>query len=183
MSAHRIIQRYAKSLIDLASEQKVLDEVINDVNLILDSFNDRDLYLMVKSPIVKPTSKRNVFSALYEKRVNKITFAFIDILVRKGREQMLPEILKGAIEQYMEVKGITAMTLITTVQPDDELISRVKSAIESIPSINQVEIKSKVDPDLIGGMVLDFGDKRIDASVRHELNLLRKKFATASISA
>lgn len=182
MSAHRIIQRYAKSLIDLASEQNALEEVVKDVELILDSFNNRELYLMVKSPVVKPSSKRNVFASLYKSRVSNTTFAFMDILVRKGRERMLPEILKGAIDQYRAIKGITSMTLITPVKPGGDLLARVKSAIESLPSIKQIEISSKIDSDLIGGMVMDFGDQRIDASVRHELNLIKKKFATASIS-
>ena len=181
MSAHNIVQRYAKSLIDLATEENALDAVIADVELVLDSLKHRDLYLMVISPVVKPSSKRKVFAALFESRLHKITFGFLDILLRKSREGMMKEILDGAVGRYREIKGITSLRLITAIEPGEDLLADIKKAIEALPEINEVDLSHSVNPDLIGGMVLDFGDRRIDASVRHELNQIRRKFQAANI--
>ncbi|TVR86359.1 MAG: ATP synthase F1 subunit delta [Saprospirales bacterium] len=181
MSAHNIVQRYAKSLIDLATEENALDAVIADVELVRESLKHREFYLMVKSPVVKPSSKRKVFAALFESRLHKITFGFLDILLRKSREAMMKDILDGAAQRYRDIKGITTIKLITAVAPDEQLLADIKKAIEALPEINEVDLSNKVDPDLIGGMVLDFGDRRIDASVRHELNQIRRKFQAANI--
>ncbi|TVQ49455.1 MAG: ATP synthase F1 subunit delta [Saprospirales bacterium] len=181
MSNFSIISRYAKSLIEIAEERNSTDAVVQDVNNILEALKNRDLFLLVKSPVVKPSVKQKVIDQIFIGKISEITAKFIAILIRKGREKMLPEILNGVLDHYRNVRGITKVRLITAVPAGQKLIDKLVVALTKSPSIKQVELTTKVNPDLIGGMIVDFGDHLIDASVKHELNVIKKRFYSAQI--
>ena len=90
MSVIRIADRYAKSLLDMALEQGVLEEVNTDMRLLAGTVNkSRDFELMLLSPIIKPDKKIAILEKVFVKVVNKVTIAFLRIVVRKGREKFL----------------------------------------------------------------------------------------------
>ena len=100
MQNPRLASRYAKSLIDLAQELNALEAVLDDMELIQQACNDsHDLVLMLKSPIVKADKKTAVLHALFQDKIQKVTLAFIDLLVNKGREFHLPEIVDAFTAQ------------------------------------------------------------------------------------
>lgn len=76
MSVNRIATRYAKSLLDLAVEQNVLEAVKSDIETFVKMVENRDLYLLLKSPIINATKKESVFEVLFGARFNKLTNAF-----------------------------------------------------------------------------------------------------------
>jgi F-type H+-transporting ATPase subunit delta len=177
MSSYRIASRYAKSLIDLASEQGKLDRVLEDMDLFVAVSKVRDMQLMLKSPVVTTDRKLKVFAALFTGKVDPLTFAFLDIVVRKGRESNLSEIAQEYIHQYREIKGISIVEVTSAeTLSADTLESIRKKLIDSKLTHGHIEFKTAVDPSLIGGFVISFEDKLYDASVRHQLDLLRKEF-------
>ena len=114
MSAYRIAQRYAKSLIDLAGERDKIAQVTADIrmiNSVLDG--SRELRLLLQSPIVKADKKRTVLEAVFRGRVEEETLAFIRILVSKRRESHLEEITTAFIEHYNQRMSITPALLVT----------------------------------------------------------------------
>ena len=181
MSNYRIVQRYAQSLINLAEDQNALEEVNKDVNLVLEVLKNRDYYLLMKSPVIKPGTKKEINRKLFSDSVHKLTMEFIEILIRKGREKVVADIFEGARDEYNRLKGITKVTLITAISADQSLIDKIITTLEKIKDIKQVDLKAKVDPEIIGGLVLDFGDKVINSSIKYELNAIKKEFYSAQI--
>ena len=100
MAGERVAVRYAKSLINLGQEQGVLDVIYDDMTNLQEALTNRDLKLLVKSPIIKSDKKISVFRKLFGDSYNKITMAFFEILTKKSRENILPEITKAFISQY-----------------------------------------------------------------------------------
>ena len=86
MGGIRIASRYAKSLLDLANEQGKLDRAVDDIKLFQDAVSNCDLLLMIKSPIINADKKRSVFKAIFDGKVDELTAAFFDIIIKKGRE-------------------------------------------------------------------------------------------------
>ena len=84
MSIARIASRYAKSLLDLAIENGKLEKVVDDIKLFQQTIGNRDLYLLIKSPIVRSDKKEKVFKALFENKIDALTSSFYDIIIRKG---------------------------------------------------------------------------------------------------
>ena len=175
MSVIRIASRYAKSLLDLAKDQNAMDEVVSDMEGFSKMVENRDLYLLLKSPIIKIGKKAEIFDILFEGKVNKLTKAFIDIVLRKGRESLLPEISTEFLNQYKAMKGISSVILTTASPIGAEALESIKAKLLGSTATDQeVEIETKVDESIIGGFIVEIGDKLIDASVSHKLAELAK---------
>jgi F-type H+-transporting ATPase subunit delta len=177
MSAQRIASRYAKSLINLAKEQGKLERVLEDVQSFRQVAKNRDFLLMLKSPVVKADTKERVFNQLFAGKYDEMTMAFLRILLRKGREAQLAEIADEFSLQYKVIKHITTVKLVTAAPLSDEAVKAIHAKLLASSNTDQnVELTTKVDPDIIGGFVIEFGDRLYDASVIHKLEQMKKNF-------
>lgn len=177
MSVKRIANRYAKSLLDLARETKQLAPINTEVRDMLQLIEEqRDLYLLVKSPIVSEEKKVAIFRQLFEDKLSELMMTFLDIVIRKKRETFLLDIFQAFIEQYNALKGITPVTLTTAVPVNDDFQQQVIELMQQEFNKQTIELTTAVDDELVGGFVLQFEDKRLDASVAHQLEELRKEF-------
>jgi F-type H+-transporting ATPase subunit delta len=177
MSAIRIANRYAKSLIDLAQETGKLERILEDVESFNGVIENRDFYLMLKSPIIKSDKKGQIFDALFKGKFDDLTMAFLGILLKKGRESFLPEIAKEFLTQYKFIKHISTVKLTTASELGKDAVEAIRQKlVKSVVTDDNVEIVTEVDEELIGGFVLEFDDKLYDASIKHKLDLLSKDF-------
>lgn len=173
----RLAGRYAKSLIDLAIEKNQLEAVYNDVLLLQSACrSSRDLVVLLKSPVVTPDKKDAVLDALTKGKVSEITTAFNHLLVKKGREFYLPEILTAFIAQYKQHKGIHTIKLTTALPVSDELKQQIVQKIQEQTPLKNIELKSEVAEDIIGGFKLEIGDTLVDASIAYDLNKIKGQF-------
>ncbi|MCB0639602.1 MAG: ATP synthase F1 subunit delta [Lewinella sp.] len=177
MSVKRIAGRYAKSLLELAQEQHKLERVTEDVQSFQQAMGNRDLYLLFKSPIVNASKKTAIVNQLFQGKYDELTLAFLRILITKGREGYLPEIAAEYMDQYKHLMHITTVK-VTTAQPISpaSLESLRKQLQTSKATDEKVEIVTAVDPELIGGFVLEFDDNIYDASIAYKLDKLRRDF-------
>ena len=175
MSGIRIAARYAKSILDLAVEQGKLDRVVQDMKLVQDALEHRDLYLMVKSPIINADKKRSVFKALFDDKVDPLTSSFFDIIIKKHREGSLPEICGAFVDQYRKHEGITSAIITTAAHIDEGQLAKIKTQMVELGlAKGKVEITKKVDPEIIGGFILEVQDQLYDASVKSKLANMKK---------
>jgi F-type H+-transporting ATPase subunit delta len=176
MSVQRIAGRYAKSLLEMAQEQKKLDRVVGDVEAFQRATQNRDLFLLLKSPIVNADKKLSALKALFGGKFDELTMAFLRILVQKGREPFLPDITQEFMAQYKKLQNITTVK-VTTAQPlSAAALQALKQKLEADVDIKSVELETAVDAELIGGFVLEMGDHIYDASVVHKLDNLKRQF-------
>lgn len=177
MSVQRIASRYAKSLIDLAQERGKLERVLEDVQSFKEVTKNRDFLLMLRSPVVKADTKEKVFNQLFKGKYDDITMAFLQILLRKGRESQLAEIANEFIIQYRAIKHISTVKLTTAAPMSEGTVKSIHDKLADSSSTDQnVDLVTAVDPNLIGGFVIEFEDKLYDASVAHKLNQMKKNF-------
>lgn len=179
MSSYRIASRYAKSLIDLATEQGKLDKVVEDMTYFGEVSKLRDVAVLLKSPIINSDKKAKVLDAIFGEKVDKLTYAFMDIILKKGREAYLSDIAAEVISQYRSIKGISIVHIASAEPLSAEAINAIKQKLVSSKLTNaNIEFKTSVDKNLLGGFVISFEDKLYDASVKHQLDLLRKEFSS-----
>lgn len=178
MADSRIASRYVKSLLGLAVEQKVLEQVNQDMKLIASTCaKSKDLVLMLKSPIIRHELKRTILTKIFKGKVHNLSMAIIDILTRKNREGLVPAIASQFHSAYNEFMGISRATVTTTIAMDQELRNEIEKIVKKLSSSDKIELEEKVNPGLIGGFVLNVGDRQIDASVQNKLKLLKVKFS------
>jgi F-type H+-transporting ATPase subunit delta len=174
MSEARVATRYARSIYDLAIEQNILDEVMDDAKSFLAHCKEsRQFALMLRSPIVHKASKRHVIDRLFGSHFQKVTLAFIHIVLRKNRELVLNEIFTQFEEMYKENKGVVTATVYTVMPVSDPLKEEIITFLKKQTN-KKVELHTSLSPELIGGFVLRYEDKLIDASVSSQLKSLRQ---------
>jgi len=163
---------------DLGIEQKTLETIKGNMDSFNKAVEHRELYLMFKSPIVNTSKKTAVVQELFGKQFDKSTMAFINIILNKGREAYLPEIGKEFIAQYKKLKEVSEVRLTTAVPLNEDAVEKIKAELlKSSETGKNVEFTTQVDPEIIGGFVLQFQDKLYDASIAHKLELLKKEFS------
>ena len=173
----RVAGRYAKSVIDLAVERNLLEEVYQDMRLLQGMIkSNRDFLNLLRSPVIKADKKNKILTALTEGRVNPLTATFINLMINKGREESLPEIIESFITMYNSIKGINKVKL-TTAQPvGDELKQSLVQKIQATTPLQNIELETVVREELIGGFMLEFNNKLVDASVLRDLKDIKKQF-------
>lgn len=178
MPSPRLAARYAKSLMKLAIEKDQVDVITDDVRYLRAvCLASRPFVNLLKSPVIKADKKKSALEAVTGSNVSKAMLLFEQLLVVKGRESVLPEILDAFIKQYNELKGIHEVKLTTTIVVDDKIREVITHKVASLFEGDSIELKTHIDPNLIGGFRLEFENKLVDASVITELVRLRKQFA------
>lgn len=170
--------RYAKSLIDLSTEQNALQDMMNDMVLfekVVDS--NSELEAILKNPIVPLDKKAGILNDVFGNKVHQITQSFLKLVVDKGRAGILFETSKQFINQYNFIKGIVTAEVTSAIALNDATKAEIVALVKKEMGANEVVVKEKVDEKLIGGFILKVGDKQFDASIASGLNKLKKEFA------
>ncbi len=173
MSVSKVAYRYAQALLDLSEEQKVTDKINEDMTYLHNvCVESKDFTNLLSSPIVDAKKKSDVFKALFETKMDKMSFGFLDLIVKNQREGLIAEIAEGFVKLYRKNKNILDVA-VTSAVPLNE---KTRAAI--IAKINDkfngtIELTEKVDPELIGGFVVRMDDQQIDASIASQLSNLK----------
>ena len=177
MSNYRVAVRYARSLFELSVEQKKLEEVKIDMEMLNTlCIQNKAFRNFLKNPIIHSYKKLSILTSILEKKVDDITFKFVDIVTRKSREDILPDISEQFLIEYRKYKKIQIVEVLTPVKLDESLKKEfIKLAKYYIRKDWIVELSEKVDENLIGGYVVKIGDRQIDDSVSSKLREVRKQ--------
>ena len=138
--------------------------------------SNRDFVNVLRSPIINADTKKKVIGAVVTGRLNELTTTFINLLIAKGREENLPEIVGAFMQAYKEHKNIQTVKLTTAIPASDELRNAIVTQVKKSAGFQNIELEEKVNPDLIGGFVLQVGDKLVDASIAYNLKAIAKQF-------
>ena len=173
MSEKRIAVRYAKSLVDLSVEMKVLETVKDDMLLVKNTCDgSRPLRLMLKNPVVLASKKRIILDQIFKDKVSELTLKFFKILSRKNRLSILPYVADEVLRLYNKINGLQESTVTTSIPLTSDMRAEVIKFVEEV-SGKKALLNEKVDKDLIGGFVFKIGDKQIDNSIAGKLNKLK----------
>jgi F-type H+-transporting ATPase subunit delta len=173
----RLAGRYAKSLLDLSIERGQLEDVYKDMLFLHETCrSSREFVTFLHSPVIRPDKKEKILDAILGGKISALTAAFIKLLLHKERESYLPEIAPAFVDQYKTYKGIRTVKLTTAVAVDEDVKKAILQKVQVGHDGQQVELDTVVREELIGGFILELGDRMIDASIAHELNNIKKQF-------
>jgi F-type H+-transporting ATPase subunit delta len=173
----RLASRYAKALLEIAIEKGQLEEVFADVSWLHSVCkSNRDFVNLLRSPVINADTKKKIVEAIVGERISVISSGFIRLLITKNREATLPEIFIAFIAQYKEKKGIHIVKLTTAVPANDTVRKAIIDQVSKAGGFANIELEEKVDPSIVGGFVLQVGDKLVDASISYDLREVAKQF-------
>jgi F-type H+-transporting ATPase subunit delta len=176
MSDIRVASRYAKSLLDLALEKGILEQVYQDMVLFAKTVKDnRDFELFLTNPIINHGKKLAILKSLFTGKVSNLTLKFFLLVTEKNREAILASVSTEFIKQYNEYKGILIAHVTTAVPLTPELRAQLIQKLAQQTG-KTIQLQENVDHALIGGLVVRIGDLQVDDSIKTNLRNLKNKF-------
>jgi F-type H+-transporting ATPase subunit delta len=173
----RVAARYAIALMDLGEELKMLDQIAEDLRDIEQTVRDsRELAVLLMSPVVNPGQKLNILTEIFGKRCSELTMKFITLLVRKGRAEYLIATAQEFLRMLDVKNNVIHARIESAVKLSEEEERQLIAKLERMTG-KQIRSEFFLDPLLRGGFVARMGDEMIDASLKHQLDMLREQFA------
>lgn len=171
MSSTIVSRRYARALLEVAEEGGLAEQVAGDLEVIRKTLEgSRDIVTMLKSPIIKGDTKarilKEIFGGLGEK-----TLLFLNLLCRKKRASILPDVIEEYSALRDERGGIVNVDVTSAVELDDEQSKKLIDVLAQYTG-KKVRAKLSLDEELLGGVTVKIGDTILDNSVKHQLQLL-----------
>ena len=169
---------YANALFEAAQEQGKLEPVGEQLSQLVEAEREvPELRELLRNPQLDPRARRAALEDVLGES-DELLRNFLLVLSDKGRAGQLEEIAAEFERLVAEAAGIVNAELTTAVELSDDEAQKLLQQIEQA-SGRKVEATRAVDPDLIGGIVLQVGSHRLDASVRGRLDRLRRQLVTA----
>lgn len=171
-------RRYASALLNLATEQNVLDQVRRDLkDFQADWDQNRDLRAVFENPGVSFEARRHILSDIAaQSGMHKLVRDTLMLVSDRGRLKFLPEIV-DAFEAEAEARsGRVRAEVVTATELPAEYFANLQRILEQATG-KQVVVSSRIDPSIIGGVVTRVGDQVFDGSVQYRLNELKEELA------
>lgn len=182
MSDFKVSYRYASSLLETSISNNSLEAVSKDMTLVHSALSASDeLERALKSPVIKSESKLAVLKEIFEDKVSDETIRFFEFLIGKDRENLLAEIAEQFLSMKDEHLGIVNVVVATAFEIDDEQKEKLRAKFENHLN-KKVKINFRLDKNVLGGFIAKVGDTVYDASIMHQLEMLKKKFIQGGVS-
>jgi F-type H+-transporting ATPase subunit delta len=162
--------RYARALLKSATDQQLEDAVYQEMQLLAKSYLDvPQLRQTIAGPMLSKDKKKTLLLTAVGGSATPLTKAFIQLVLKEGREPVMQFIANSYVTLYRQQKNIIRGRLITAAQVSAQTEQKMRQMVESKTS-GTVEFETEVNPDLIGGFILEYDTFRMDASVKTKLN-------------
>jgi F-type H+-transporting ATPase subunit delta len=169
----------ARSLFEVARDHDVLDRVHDELGQVADALErDRDLRLYFFSPYFSSEEKRDGIRRVVSD-ADERTVRFLELLAERHRLPFIGRIRRAFDDLGREERRLLSVSVTSAGVLDPSLVESIGERIEEQTG-RRVELESRVDPDVLGGLVLQVGDRVLDASLRNRLERLRKQVAKAA---
>jgi F-type H+-transporting ATPase subunit delta len=167
--------RYASALFDLADETKSLDKVAQDLATFRRLLEESvDLNRLVASPVISRALQGKALLAVLDAAgISGLTRNFIGTVAANGRARDLPAMASAFLAELARRRGETTATVTTAVPLSPAQLQQLGDSLRSVLGSNKVSIDARVEPDILGGLVVKVGSRLFDSSVRSKLQRLQ----------
>lgn len=173
-----ITVRYAKALLLKGKEDDQLNEIQKDIHVVENIFSENEnLYDVIQQPTILPSKKLSIIHSIFDSILQTDTVLdFICLVIRNKREYYLKDIFRNFTDLYNIDQGIKAASITTAVTLESEEEEVVKNFIKKNFNARKINLSVHIDKDIIGGFIIQVNDQLLDASVRRQLEIIRRKF-------
>ena len=162
--------RYARALLKSATEAKIEDAVYTEMQQLAKSYVEvPQLRFTIDNPMLSKDKKEALLLTAVGEKPSDLTKTFIQLVLREDRERVMQFIANSYVTLYRQQKNVIRGRLITAAAVTPATEQKMRQMVEGKTN-GTVEFESEVDPDIIGGFILEYDTYRMDASVKTKLN-------------
>lgn len=174
-----VSRRYAEALFEIALESSDIGKIPREIRLVLAATEQSaELNSALVNESVTCAEKKSVMTALFQDRVSEEVMNFLRILADKNRCELLAPVAEYLDDIVNCHKNILTARVVSAVPLSPERAERLADKLEKATG-QKILLELETAPDLIGGMVVNLGNKTLDASVKTELEKMRKQLSGA----
>ncbi|MBS9384526.1 MAG: F0F1 ATP synthase subunit delta [Dolichospermum sp. BR01] len=174
-----VSQPYAQALLSIAQSQNLTEEVGGDARTFLSLLTgSQELTSFLSNPFVKPENKKNVLKQLLGEGVNLCLRNFLLLLVDRRRIAFLEPILQQYLVLLRQLNQTVLAEITSAVPLTQTQLQAITEKVITITKARQVELATKIDSDLIGGVIIKVGSQVIDASLRGQIRRLSLRLSS-----
>ena len=162
--------RYARALLKSASDAKIEDAVYAEMQQLAKSYVEvPQLRFTIDNPMLSKDKKEALLTTAVGTKPSELTKAFIQLVLKEDRENVMQFIANSYVTLYRQQKNVIRGRLITAAAVSTATEQKMRQMVESKTN-GTVEFETEVNPDIIGGFILEYDTYRMDASVKTKLN-------------
>ena len=171
----KIAKKYANALILSAIEKNIEDKVYTDIVFVFETIKtNNELSSFLYNPVVTFNDKKEVITRLFSVHTDKISLDFILLLVEKGRLNVLEELISQYLELNNKHKNIIKPQIISAVELNQDQKEKVIHKLQMKLSKTIIP-EYIIKPEIIGGLIVEIGDKTIDCSIQTKFENMKKR--------
>lgn len=176
-----VLEPYAQALMSLGQSNDLVDRFGEDVNNILDTLNaSEDLKTFIANPLAKADLKKAVLGQVFGDSVHPFTRNFLMLLVDRRRVMFLEGICQQYQKLLRKLKQAVLAEVTSTVELNENQKNAIRDKVRAMTNANSVDIETKIDPDLIGGVIIKVGSQVVDASLRGQLRRITLRLTSST---
>lgn len=176
MNEGMISKRYAKALLQYATDQKTEDSVFLEMKRLASAFAaEPRLRMAMDNPTLKAEDKLELIKAAIGGKMSEVLTRFVELVLKNRREAFLRNIALSFTDLYRESKDMNMGRLVTATPVDKEVTEKMKSLLQKVKS-GTLDFDTVVDPSIEGGFILYVDTYRLDASVKTQLKRIKQQF-------
>lgn len=171
----KIAKKYAKALLLRAKEQGDFDRIYNDIVFISETIKEnKQLSLVLLNPVITVDDKKEILKKLFSIHVTELTLDFMYLLIESSRLDCFNEIIDCYNQLKNEEQNIITPIIISAVELSNEQKLQVVSKIEQ-KTKKKVLPQYSIDPEIIGGIIIEIDDRIVDCSLLAKFKNMRKQ--------
>lgn len=176
MRTSKVAKRYAQGLLNFTQEVGNTTTVFGEMkDLVATIEKSKELQSFFNSPIIDSKKKISVANEIF-KSFSPVSQNIIQLVIKHSREGQLANIGQAFINKVEDMNGVQRITLTSATALSEENIQSILKSTALVNHENQFDVKSIINPDILGGYILRVGDQQVDASVKSKLSRLNKEF-------
>lgn len=165
--------RYASSLIQLGIERNELEVIAADISLLGNTIDaSHDLVLFLRSPIINKARKKEALNTIFKDKISSVTTSFLEILVKKGRESTIVDVVRAFKKLYNDHCGIIEVEVTTASELDESQKNSLSQSLSKRTG-KKIVLMTKIDKSVKGGIKARIDDTVIDGTIEYKLEQLR----------
>ncbi|MCL1822079.1 MAG: ATP synthase F1 subunit delta [Prolixibacteraceae bacterium] len=173
MNDGKISSRYAKALFEVAVDLEVPAEVCRDMREIEKiCAESHEFALFLNNMLITKSHKAKMMRKIFDAKIQPLTLRFLLLTVEKSREPYLAGICRNFIDRYRKYRNIIPVSVTTAGELSPEAVGKIKQHL-ALQTGATIELSERINPAIIGGLILQIGDYQYDGSIARQLKRVK----------
>jgi len=177
---NQVVEPYAAALMSVARSHDIADQMGEDVRALLNLMQSEQLRNFLANPFVQAEDKKAVLKQIVGEGTNPYLRNFLMLLVDRRRILLLEPICQQYLALLRQLNQTVLAEVTSAVELTEEQQQAVREKVKAMTNAREVELETKLDPDLIGGVIIKVGSQVVDASLRGQLRRLSLRLVSAT---